>query len=145
MHFVIRIVTAFFIVGLLFTAVLWLDARLRGWRRLARRFRVPGPPPGAPPARQHGDVGGGIGLFSLNMFLRAGVYDEGLFLAAPALFRHTHPPLLVPWSQITLREDQSRLGARTIRLSIGRVHAGYVQLRGGIAAEVRSRLTGESA
>jgi len=145
MLLVIRILTAFFLLGLLFTAVLWLDARLRGWRRLAKRFSAPGPPPGTRPARQHGDVGGGVGLFSLGRFLSAGAYDEGLFIAAPALLRHTHPPLLIPWSQITLREEQSRLGARIIRLSIGRVHAGCIHLRGGIAAEVRTRLTGQSA
>ncbi len=145
MTLLIRVISAFFIVGVLVTAIVWLDARLRGWRRLARRFRVTGPPPGPPPVRQYGDVGGGVGLFSLHMFLVAGVYEDGLYIAAPALIRHTHPPLLIPWAQIALRDEQNRLGSRMVRLSIGRVHAGYIVLRGGLATEVRARLEAASA
>ncbi|MCI0435599.1 MAG: hypothetical protein L0271_18435 [Gemmatimonadetes bacterium] len=140
MTFVIRIVSALFVAGVLVTGVLWLDAHLRGWRRIARRFRTAAPPAGVTPIRQQGDVGGGVGLFNLHLFLRAAVCDDGLFMAAPSFFRHSHPPILVPWSHISLREDQTRLGSRTVRLSIGRVHLGFITLRGGIAGEVRERV-----
>lgn len=129
----------FFLVTLLL-----LDARVRGWSRLASKFRTAGAPAGAELVRQDADVGS-AGLLQLRGLFRAAVTDEGLYFSAPTLLWRTHPPLLLPWDQLSLRDDRTRLGMRIVRLSVGRVHLGFITLRGGVAADVWRRLGGEAA
>ena len=123
-----------------FIAVLLVaDARMRGWRRMAAKFGTGEEPFDVTPVRQDGEIGS-VGLLQLRGLFRAAANDDGLFLAAPRLIARTHPPLLIPWDQLALREDQTLLGTRIVRLSVGRVHLGFITLRGGIAGEVRDRL-----
>jgi hypothetical protein len=128
---------------LFFTGMLLLDAQVRGWRRLAAKFRVSGPPAHVEPMRQDADVGS-AGVLQLRGLYRAAATEDGLYFAAPALLWRTHPPLLVPWDQLTLRDDRTRLGMRVVRLSIGRVHLGFITLRGGVAQDVWHRLGGQA-
>lgn len=125
-------------LAFLILALLWTDAGMRGWRRLASRFTASGEPMGA--TRQDGDVGG-TGIIQLRGLLRAAVSDRGLYLAPPRPMRLTHRPLLIPWDQISVRDDRRRLGVPILTLSIGRVHVGFVTLRGGVAGAVLDRIS----
>jgi hypothetical protein len=128
---------------LFISALLALDARMRGWRRMAGRFRATAVPAGVELLRQDAEIGS-VGLLQLRGLFRAAATDDGMFLAAPSLLARTHPPLLIPWDQLALRDDRTRLGMRIVRLSVGRVHAGFITLRGGIAEDVWTRLGREA-
>jgi hypothetical protein len=139
------IATLAVIAGAIFflTGMLVLDAQVRGWTRLAAKFRVSGPPAHAQTVRQDADVGS-AGVLQMRGLYRAAATEDGLYFAAPALLWRSHPPLLVPWAQLTLRDDRARLGMRIVRLSVGRVHLGFVTLRGGVAQDVSHRLGGQA-
>ena len=139
------IATVAIIAGAIFflTGLLLLDAQVRGWRRLATKFRVSGPPAHTEPGRQDADVGS-AGVLQLRGLYRAAATEDGLYFAAPAPLWRTHPPLLVPWDQLTLRDDRTRLGMRIVQLSVGRVHLGFITLRGGVAQDLWHRLGGEA-
>lgn len=124
---------------LLVAILLVVDSRMRGWHRMAGRFRATAPDPDAP--RQDGTVGA-VGILQLRGLIRAHATTDGLFVAAPRLIRLTHPPLLIPWEQISIRDEQRRLGVPILRLSIGRLHVGFITLRGGVAGDVLGRLAG---
>jgi hypothetical protein len=140
------IVTLAIVAGavLFLVTILLLDARARGWRRLAGKFRTGGPPGAAALVRQDANVGS-AGILQLRGLFRAAVTDDGLYFAAPAALWRTHPPLLIPWDQLALRHDRTRLGMRIVRLSVGRVHLGFLTLRGGVAQDVWDRLGGEGS
>ena len=122
----------------LIAGLLYADAMTRGWRRIASRCAAPGERPDA--ARQDGAVGSSA-LLQLRGLLRAAATDEGLYIATPRWLRFTHPPLLIPWNQMSVREEQRRLGVPTVTLSVGRMHLGFITLRGGVAGDVLERLS----
>ncbi len=140
MDTLLPIVLAPVALGVLVLALLWVDAGLRGWRRLAARFGVAGEAP--PAVRQDGTVGG-AGIIQLRGLLRAAVSDAGLYITPPQPMRLTHRPLLIPWNQIAIREERRRLAVPLLTLSVGRVHLGYITLRGGVAGEVVEHVRGE--
>jgi hypothetical protein len=133
----LRILLAPIALALPVIAMLFADAIMRGWRRIASRYAADTVIEGA--ARQDGMVGG-TAIIQLRGLLRAAVTDDGLFLTAPAFMRFTHPPLLIPWTHIAVREEQRRLGVPILTLSIGRLHMGFITLRGGVAGEVMERI-----
>jgi hypothetical protein len=45
-------------------------------------------------------------LANYNNVLTLGANQEGLYLASMFLFRFMHPPLLVPWSEISVRSKK---------------------------------------
>jgi hypothetical protein len=83
---------------------------------------------------------GGTAIIQLRGLLRAAATDGGLFIAPPGLMRMTHRPLLIPWTHVTVREEQRRLGVPILTLSIGRMHLGFITLRGGVAGDVLERV-----
>jgi hypothetical protein len=126
---------------LLILGLLFADSSMRGWRRIAARFATDRPIDGA--NRQDGNVGG-TAIIQLRGLLRAAATGRGLYIAPPRIMQLTHRPLLVPWEHVTLREEQTRLGVPILTLSIGRVHLGFVTLRGGVAGDVLERLNAPS-
>lgn len=70
---------------------------LLGWGKLARHYRTTAP--------FHGTVrrfrSAKIGLSNYSGVLSVGTNPDGLHLAVFPLFRPGHPPLFVPWSDIT--------------------------------------------
>jgi hypothetical protein len=124
-------------LAILVFALLWTDAGMRGWRRLATRFATTVEPPDA--RHQDGSIGE-VGILQLRGLLRAAAPTDGLYLAPPRFMRRTHRPLLIPWDQLVVREEVRRVGVPILTLSVGRVHAGFVTLRGGIAGDVLERM-----
>lgn len=124
-------------LALLVAGMLFVDASMSGWRRMAARYATDADIAGA--ARQDGLVGG-TAIIQLRGLLRTAATDDGLYVAPPGFMRLTHRPLLIPWTHIAVRREQRRLGVPILTLSIGRLHLGFITLRGGVAGEVLERI-----
>jgi len=100
----------------MFFAVTLGLALIGGWRKLAGEFRAPKNfAEGQLFKRQSGSVGAS----NYSRVLRIRVSPQGLFLACPFPVHLTHPPILIPWSQIKAVR-QKRILWRTISyLNIG--------------------------
>ncbi len=75
-----------------------LVSALGGWRRLAQTYRV---------REAFGGTtwpfcSGELGLANYNGVLTLGADDRGLYLAVFVAFRPGHPPLFIPWPDITI-------------------------------------------
>lgn len=77
--------------------LLWVVGALFGWGKLARHYRATGP--------FHGTVrrfrSAQIGLSNYGGVLSVGTNADGLHLAVFPLFRPGHPPLFIPWADVT--------------------------------------------
>ncbi len=123
--------------------LLLLDARVTGWHALAGRFVAQSTPANIN-AHQDGGVGR-LGLVHLKSLLRAAATDDGLYIAFPGWLSAGHPPLIIPWSELTIASDKSLLGIEVLELRAARDGAAgppgeLIVLRGGIVPEVRNRL-----
>lgn len=116
-----------------------LDARMRGWTRLAHRFAATRPPAGVLKRHQDGFVGR-IGLLKLKSMLTAAASEEGLYLAMPSWLSAGHPPLLIPWSEMRVAYTRPGLEGQVIGLRIGEPEIGLITLRAGLADEVTKRI-----
>ena len=127
----------------MFWGIFHLDARLRGWNELAARFAAPMEAPAAPAVLNSSQEGfvGRVGMIQMRKMLRAAATPGGLYLAMPRWARATHPPLLIPWSQLRPRSCQRGITRElTLDLEAGRPAAGRILLRGGIAPAVLEKL-----
>ncbi len=82
--------------------VLWVIAWTSGWRRLAQRYSDTSP--------LAWSSGGGVrfasaqmGLASYSGVLTVDATDKGVSIATIRLFRLSHPPLRIPWSEMTIQ------------------------------------------
>jgi hypothetical protein len=119
--------------------LLLLDGRITGWHALAGRYAAPVTPADVR-TNQDGGVGR-IGLLRIKSLYRAAATDDGLYLAVPGLLRAGHPPLLIPWTDLTIVSDKTMLGIEVLELRAPDADGELIVLRGGIAPEVRQRLT----
>jgi hypothetical protein len=78
-----------------------LIAKLSGWASLASHYRTDAPFEGA---RFHFQNAGMRFGTNYGGCLTVGVDRKGLYLAVWFLFRFGHPPLLIPWRDITVTE-----------------------------------------
>ncbi len=76
---------------------------LGGWRSLARHYAAKGPFRGRRLHFRSARFGGWVGY---NGALTPGADPSGLYLAVWPLFRIGHPPLFVPWSDISLSHEK---------------------------------------
>jgi len=79
--------------------IMWLVAHLCGWSALARRYRTEERFTG----RKHHFRSGKIGWGNYNGCLTIGANADGLYLAVMFLLRSGHPPLFIPWTDISPR------------------------------------------
>ncbi|MHC2069269.1 hypothetical protein ACYFX5_17490 [Bremerella sp. T1] len=106
----------FFVAIVLFISfVLLVIATLGDWGQLATRFRASDAPKGKYFYCQTAGVGDG----SYRGMLTVGVTEEGLYLAVLLPFRLFHPPLLIPWKEITHVHESHFLAWRNCYLGIG--------------------------
>src|SRR6185312_608381 len=104
----------------LYFASLWLliSAMLSfiaGWATLAKRFRCANPFTGACLTFQSGKMG----MTNYSMCLTLGASPQGLYLAVMPPFRFRHPPLLIPWNEISVAPPRGLL-FKFVRLGLGR-------------------------
>ena len=78
-------------------------------------------------------------LFSVGMGIKGGLHlgvsREGLHLAVMAIFRMGHPPLLVPWHDITT-STKTQLGVRYRELRFQKCPTIPLSIRASLAEEV---------
>jgi hypothetical protein len=78
--------------------VVWLVGQFDGWGTLARHYRHTGPFEGTLRAWRSGH----LGLSNYSCILTIGTNAEGLYLAVVWLLRPGHPPLFVPWADVSV-------------------------------------------
>jgi len=93
-----------------------LISYIGGWTALAKRFRLREPFVGE---RWWGQSGQMRSIAGYNHCLTIGSSPQGLYLAMMPLFSFRHPPLLVPWNEITVSRRQSRFFG-SVRLGLTR-------------------------
>ena len=76
------------------------------------------------------------GWTNYNTVLPIGISQEGLYLATLFLFRFMHPPLLVPWSEITVQKSDGWL-FKYVTFTIGHELAVPLRIRGSLAVKLR--------
>jgi len=86
-----------------------------GWRVLAQRYQTSEPPPRELQSFQSGRVG----LVAFKSVLNVGTSDRGLYLSVFFPFSLAHPPLLIPWSEISRVEEVNNFFQDSYRLYIG--------------------------
>ena len=110
----------------LFCAITIAISLIGGWHKLRRQFRAP-----------HNFTDGTlftwqsarVGLANYNNILKIRVAPQGLFLACPFMFRLMHPPLLIPWQEITVvKKDSHIFGRVSVLLSIGKPKQATIML-----------------
>jgi len=90
----------------MWVATCFLIARLGGWSALAAAYAAAGPFEGRLWRFRSGAL---RRLSGYNGCLTVGAGKRGLYLAVMLLFRAGHPPLFVPWSDITVTTETDRL------------------------------------
>jgi len=120
---------------LLWCAIVFLIAALSGWMDLAERFRLTstftGPTWGFQSARMRwtSHYGSCLGV---------GADATGLMLSVLFLFRPGHPPLFVPWSEISVAKRQNFWFIRRVRLLLGREEQIPLVISGSLADRIQA-------
>ena len=99
----------FFLGG--WIAVLLLISRITGWSRLAEKYRTYKKPDFK--LLRLVQVNWGSSLMSGNIYTLGSSY-KGLYLAVLFPFRIGHPPLLVPWRDITAKKEKRFMSNKVV-------------------------------
>ena len=85
------------------------------WHSLAQRYKTSEPPP----TDFHTFQSGRVGLVAFKSVLNIGTSDRGLYLSVLFPFSLAHPPLLIPWSEISRVEQVNSFLQDSYRLYVG--------------------------
>jgi hypothetical protein len=77
-------------------------------------------------------------LSSYNRVLTIGADNTGLFLVPFILFRAWHPPLFVPWTEITVRKSTQLFFFKSVVLTLGRSEQIPLRIRPRLAAKIEA-------
>jgi len=120
---------------LFWCAILCLIAVLSGWATLAERFRLAstfsGPTWSFQSARMRWTS-------HYGNCLTVGADATGLMLSVLFLLRPGHPPLFVPWSEISVAKRQNFWIIRRVRLLLGREEQIPFVVSGGLADRIQA-------
>ena len=106
-----------------------------GWHSLSRRFRFRGKFQGQRWRCQNIQMRGIAGYHNC---ITLGVSPQGLYLAVSLpLFRIAHPPLLIPWDEISLTHGKLFF-VKTEKLQVGRESPVPVWIRVGLADKLKT-------
>ncbi len=98
--------------GVMWAGVSHLLAVLGGWSRLAGQYRDRGSFEGYRRRFSSGQLFGGVSQripCNYRSCLTLGSNSQGLFLAMLPLFRVAHPPLFIPWGDISATKERGFL------------------------------------
>ena len=99
-------------------------SRIGKWHSLARRFRAAEKPNGKAFAFKSGQ----IGVVSYGNCLNVTLAKEGLHLSVFFPFRIGHPPLLLPWTEVSRVEKKKTLWWEYVVVTIGDPEVGMIAL-----------------
>ena len=102
---------------LLWCGVSFLISQLTGWAVLSRRFRATTSPPRQTWSLQTARMRWGT---HYGNCLTVGADPAGLYLAPLFLYRIGHPPLLLPWQEVSVRRRGKVLFTPYVQLQLGR-------------------------
>ncbi|HET6841282.1 MAG TPA: hypothetical protein VFK06_06295 [Candidatus Angelobacter sp.] len=114
--------------------VFWFIAWQGGWRLLARRFRTQRSFPTQKWRMQSAEM---RFLANYNNCLTIGANAAGLYLAPMFLFRLWHPPLFIPWSEITFERKQF-LFFRSVEFRLGMAEKIRFKVSGRLGAKLEA-------
>jgi hypothetical protein len=127
-------------ISLVFFVAIWcvtglLTGKMSGWAILGRRFGSALPFP-----RQTWRWVGARMRWGANYkgCLTIGVDPAGLYLSTLFFFRIGHPPLFVPWTEISLRGRRKIFFIEFVELELGREEHIPFLIRAGLADQIRS-------
>jgi len=132
--------THFPVIFPIFFVVLWcfvglLVSRVSGWATLSRRFRLETSFTGSTWTWQHARMRYATGY---NGCLTVGADPSGLYLSMMFFFRIGHPPLLLPWSEVSVRKRGKMLFVRYVELSLGREEQIPFRINGSLADRIQA-------
>lgn len=111
-----------------------LIALMSGWKLLAQRFRLQGEFFGQKWSWQSAQM---RYRANYNNCLNVGADQTGLFIQPMIFFRLAHPPLFVPWNEITWSTTQV-LWLTMTELRLGRTEQVPFRIRASLAARIRA-------
>lgn len=86
-----------------------------GWSTLARDYKTSPEFYGT----DYGIVSARINLVNYKASLILKYNDEGIFLRPSILFRISHPPVFVPWNEISAVDEGQFLFAKYVKIGVG--------------------------
>jgi len=95
--------------------LVWLFSRIGGWSRLAQRYAATQQPSGTIYSRQTAE----LGLMRYRSCLTVGMSPEGLYLKVWPMFRLGHPPLLIPWADVSQPKEVSKFFHQHAEVALG--------------------------
>jgi hypothetical protein len=98
-----------------FCLILLLLSKLGGWSALAERYRTDRPFQGSLWRFQFGF----LGSVRYNGALTVGSGMEGLYLAVLFFLRPFHPPLLIPWGEVSLGRRKKTIFMELVEFRLG--------------------------
>lgn len=122
----------------LWLLVCFIVSHLGGWSSLAQRYRREEPFTGQ---MWHGCSGYFKPLGSYRRVLTLGADSGGLYIATLALFRLAHPPLYVPWSDVSTEPSRS-LVSSVVELHFARVPGVSLKIDPGLASRLANASSG---
>lgn len=131
-HWSLWIIIPFYALAL-WLLVSALISFIGGWTTLEKRFRLRVPFAGEQWPGQSGQMRWIAGYHNC---LTIGCSHQGLYLATMSLFRFRHPPLLVPWDEITVSRRRI-VFIRYVRFGLGRELDIPLYLRARLADKLR--------
>jgi len=126
----------FVALDILFTyiAVSVVISYVGGWASLSKRFRFRGQFPGS---RWRGQSGQMRWIAGYRHCLTVGANENGLYLATFPFFPLAHPPLLIPWSEVS-HSKRRMFFFPMVRFELGRETAVPFWVRETLAERLRN-------
>ena len=112
--------------------IVFLISAIGGWRALAQRYRSDMPFTGHTWHMRSGRMGG---IARYSGVLTVGVNPAGLYLAVMPLFRPGHPPLLIPWPDVSVTSER-RFGGTFIVFTFRQAPMASLQLQESFGRQV---------
>jgi len=132
-----------FVRFLLFALVVWVGVTLllgflSGWVSLAGEYRTSKPFSGDWWGLKSAYMGPLGPLGSMRNCLNIGANQAGLYLSVFFVFRPGHPPLFIPWDDITV-EDEKGIFFRNMVFHFRRVPSVLLRVRESLGREIISQ------
>jgi len=120
-------------------AVSALSSYLGGWSALAARFRTELP---FPDSKWRGQSGSMRWRCNYGSCLTVGADQQGLFLRTLFLLRFRHPPLLIPWDEISVTRKRLWIFGEFVTLTLGRQERIPLMIRDRLARRIQEAVGG---